>query len=422
LALISWFSRAISKELFKDGWNPFRFMTASPVFNKYSEDVQKIAIALSNPALLKVITLQCDLFSMGKVYVYRNGKPVESDPAIDRINDPNRMQGRSQYLWDFMFWNMLGNAYLYMSSDIVDRNNAPMYWLEPHKMEWPLEIDRMKDKLIESNSEWDRLMKMEIVYRYEDGTTKKIPLSKIIMWFDLTNGIGNWFKGSSRIDALMKILTNSEEVMNAENINLRYSGKFLVAGQSDPNDVTKTPMGEDEKESIEKKIDGPKKVHGIKSMIDIKRFVDDYRALDLDKAYLAQYFRIGNMFNIPRDVLEAYQSSTFENQEKARAGHVTYTLESKGEDFCNKIGRAWGYDMRMQTKTLVISWDHLPFMQVFEKDRMDMKQKQVNTLGQMLRLGIPIAECNSFLDTNFTIDEKQRQANQGQQGGSGKAS
>lgn len=355
---------------------------------------------------------------MGKVYVYQNGKERESDPAIERMMQPNPMQqGTSQFLWDYMFWLMLGNSYLHFSSKVVDRDNAPMYWLEPYKMEWPLSLERKKDKMVFSQKAWNELLEEEVTYRYDDGTTKKIKLKDIAWFTDLSNGTGNWFKGSSRIDALTKIISNNEATLDADNINIRYSGKFIVAGQQDRTDVTKTPMGDTEKRDVEEKIDGmDKKVHAMKSMIDIKRFVDDRRALDLDKAYLGQYFLIGNMFGIPRDVLEAYQSSTFENQEKARASHVSYTLEPKSEMLCSGLDKIWGYNTRLQTKRIIISWDHLPFVQVFEKDRVSVKDTQVRVFLSMYKSGIPLAEINEFLDTKFTIDETKRQE-ESQQGG-----
>lgn len=417
---MNWFSNVFSyfgsffnrtRDYLKSGFLPFHIFGTSPQFNDYTRDAQKLAVIFSNPALLKVFCLQCDLFSLGKVYVYdENDKEIEGDPAVNRIANPNFMQNQSQWLWDYMFWKMVGNAYLYMESKLVERDNAPMYWLETHKIEWPTELDKVKDKFIFSQAKLNELMGTVITYRYEDGTVFKFPLSKIATVSDLTNGVGNWFKGHSRIDALYKVISNSETSLDSKNINVRFTAKFLVAGQQDPNDVTKLPMPEDEKQDIEKKINGEKQVHAVKSLVDIKRFVDDLRVLELDKSYLADYYLIGSMYNIPRDVLEAYASSTFENQEKARAGHVSYTLEPAGEILGATLGKKWGYDL--QGKKICLSWDHLPFVQVFEKDRMAMKSQQINTFNAMRKAGIPIEEINEFLDLNFTIDETELERQQ----------
>jgi len=376
------------------------------MFNDYHRDAEKLTAIFSNPALLKIFSIQCDLFSLARPYVYKkNGNTDDGDPALERLAQPNPMQSKTDWLWCYMFYKMLGNAYLYMDSDVVERPNAPMYWLENHKIEWPTEMEKHKDKLILSESRLRRILDTQLIYRYEDGSKMDIPLKQIVIITDLTNGTGNWFKGFSKIDALYKIVSNSEIALDSKNINVRYSGKFLVAGTTDPADVTRKIMGEDEKRDIEQKTNGDKPVHALKSMIDIKRFVDDLKVLELDKAYLADYFLIGNMYGIPRDILEAYQSSTYENQEKAQARHVAYTMEPAGEMLGSALAKRWGYDAK--GKRIVFGWDHLPFTQVFERERAAIQQTKMQTFNMMVAAGIPLPEINTFLDTNFTIDEKE---------------
>lgn len=399
------------QEAARTDFMPWHLLGTGPQFNDYTEDTAKIQAIFSNPALLKVFSLQCDLFSLARPYVYnRRGVEVPDDPALDRINNPNYMQDRASWLWCYMFWKMVGNAYLYTNTKVVERDNANMYWLENHKIEWPLSLEKEKDKLILSSAKLKRILETEIIYRYEDGTTMPIKLNEIISIQDLTNGTGNWFKGYSKIDSLRKIITNSENSLDSKNINVRYAGKFLVAGTTDPDNTTKKIMGEDEKKDIEDKVNGPKQVHAIKSMVDIKRFVDDLKVLELDKAYLADYFLIGTHYNIPRDILEAYTSSTYENQEKAMARHVSYTMEPAGEVLGAMLAKHWGYAEKQ--KRITFGWDHLPFSQVFEKERISIKQSQVQVMQALLRAGVPLAEINVFLDTNFTIDEARREAEQ----------
>lgn len=386
-----------------DKFYPFHYWGAAPQFNDYTEESAKLLAVFSNPALLKVFSLQCDLFSLGIPYVYGPKKTLKpNDPAIKRIMNPNPMQSMQDWLWSYMFWKMMGNANLYMSSKLVERDNAPMYWLENHKIEWPLELDKNKDKLILSKAKLERMQKIPMKYRYEDGTVMDFTLGDLVIIPDLTNTTGNWFKGFSRIDALVKVISNSEAALDSKNINVRYAGKFLVAGKQDPADVTKKPMHEDEKQTIEQRIDSDKKfVHAMKSMIDIKRFVDDLKVMELGKVYLEDYYIIGAAYNIPRDVLEAYQSSTFENQEKARAGHVTYTLDPAGQTLGSALAKIWGYAYDWE---ICFSWDHLPFTQVFEKDRVSIKQIQVNIMRLLLQTGMTIEDVNAYLDTDFKLE------------------
>lgn len=374
-------------------------------YNDYSDDVQKLEAIFSNPAVLKVFALQCDLFSLGKVYVYKDGKEVENDPFLEMIKNPNPFQKESQFLWDMMFWNMVGNTYAYCDSKLVSEDNL-IYILENNKMDFPTEMRKYQDKIILSKGLQKTIKDFMINYKYADGSGAKFQWGKIIHTPDLTNGAGNWFRGASRIDALYKVISNSEAAMDALNINIRYSGKFMVAGQADPNNVTQLPMGETEKQDIETKMNGRKSVHAVKSMIDIKRFVDNLASLKLDEIQLAQMFLIGSIYNIPKDVLEALSSGTYENQEKARGAFISYCLAPKGKLFFEGFASFFGYDL--QGKEIVIDWEHLPFMQVFAKERAETLQTQSETLLNLMRAGIELNEINEMLDTNFTKLDYER--------------
>lgn len=390
--------------------------SVSPQFNDYITDREIFNVIFTNPALLKVVCLQCDLFSLGKIKITNsNGVEQKNDPLLKLLLNPNSMQSDSQFLWDLMFWYMTGNVYCYVDTNVPTEDNT-LYFLETSKMEWPNDFDKQKDKMVLSKQTYNNLLKTNINYRFEDGTSRIIPLSKIICLTDLSNGQGNWFKGKNRITALHKILCNADESLSSININTRYSGKFLVAGQQDPKDVSKLPMGDEEKKSIEQKVNGRKQVHAVKSLVDIKRFVENAKQLGLDETYRSAYFFIGSMFNIPKDVLEAYlQGATFENQEKATARHISYTLQPKADDFFGALGRKFNYT----DKIITMSWDHLPFMQVFEKEKSAVNYQNMQTMTGLLKLGIDIKEINQLLGTNFKTAKYEQPKGQGGNAGSG---
>lgn len=370
-------------------------------YNTYQEEIDKVNAIFSSPALLKVICLQCDLFSLGKIFVYKNGKDVGKHPALDRLAKPNPFQNGSQLLWDMMFWSMVGNAHCYVNSHIPANETMQLYFLDTTKMRWPEDFLKTSDQMVFSKAGIKRINDTAIDYKYDDGSIIPIRVGDIITLNDLTNGIGNRFKSMSRIPALRKIIENTEATLDANNINTRYTGKFLVSGSANPLDVTKSPLKEEEKESIEEAMNGRKKVWAVKSMVEIRRFVENFKNLDLPTMYLHNYFVIGNMFGIPKDVLEAaLQGATYENQEKAVGRHISYTLQPKGDDFMEALTRFWGMDVA--DEQLVIDWSHLPFMQVFMKDLTAAQLVQMQTLTTMLKLGISIEECNLYLDTNFT--------------------
>jgi hypothetical protein len=101
----------------------YEVIQASTSFNSFARDKEKLAMVLSSPAVLKVFTLQCDLFSRGRVCVQdANGEEIEDDPFLTLIRNPNPFtKTESQFLWDFMFFNMLGTSNVYVDSKIVDQ-------------------------------------------------------------------------------------------------------------------------------------------------------------------------------------------------------------------------------------------------------------------------------------------------------------
>ena len=104
------------------------------------------------------------------------------------------------------------------------------------------------------------------------------------------------------------------------------------------------------------------------------------------------------MYNIPRDVLEMYASSTYENQEKARMLHVSYTLQPKGDDMIQGIadylGDTTGYKM---------TWDHLPFMRVFEKDNSIIRMTDARTFDTYVKNGASPKDVAAMLGVDLTF-------------------
>ena len=381
-------SNIYEAERYKSGEWFFKLFSSDNITVKLKTEKERLDAVLSNPAVLKVFKLQCDMFSLAEVSVISKGsKKVRlNDPLYIHLKRPNVYQTQRQFLWDYMFWTMLGTSYLYTSSKVLN-NNTSQYFLDPTRFVWTQELLNALDKNIISGKSYNENMELEIEYYNLDGTSKKYKLKDITTFFDLSNGVGNWFRGNSAIDALYKVISNSEKGLDAKGVNLDFSSKYFATGTHKEDDIYGTPMSESEKNSIEKAFKKNKNVYATKSNVNIQRFVSDIAALKLDEGYFSDYFIIGGMYGIPRDVLEAnLKGSTYENQEKARASYIDYCLKPKGEDLMNGLERIFGYDER--NIDLHISWSHLGFMQIVEKERASLKMAQLANLRQAKELMI----------------------------------
>jgi len=327
--------------------------------SKFKNDKEKLNVILSNPAVLKVFALNCDLFSLGKI-----NTPTETDFLYSQRKKPNFKQNWTQFLWDYMFFMQLGTAYLWTPNNQLNET-SPIQWLNPANIEFDSNIVDKLNSLILSKITYSDIVKGTIKYNI-GNTSRIIPISEITPFYDLTNSVSdNHLKGISRIDALYKIIANSENALNAKNINLEFSQKFIASAKSES--LEGVNMSNDEKRNIENVVRSNKSVHAIKKPIDIKRFVDDIARLKLDECYYNDFFMIGSMYGIPRDILEAnLKSSTYENQEKATNRHVEYVLKPKGQLLTDSLEEKFNYT------ELFMTWEHLAFNQVFEKERQEV--------------------------------------------------
>jgi hypothetical protein len=349
-------------------------------------DSNKIKVVINNPALLKVVSLDCDIFSLGKVNQYQNSKLKESDFLYSLKPKPNLLQSWTQFFWDYKFYlNVYGTAYLYNPNNSKNIVTSSLQWLNPANITFNDTTIRKIQKFIFSNLSYNDLLQGTITYTYDSGESKDIQLKEIAIFQDLTNaGVLNPLKGISRINALYKIINNSELALDAKGINLFLSGRFLVAGKADPSktDFSNLPMGEIEKEDIEQKVLSNKTIHGVKSMIDIKRFVEDIGKLKIDESFYSDFFMFGSMFNIPRDILEtSLRGSTYENQEKAMARLIEYCQMPKAQKLTD-----W-FESQFDFQDVRMSWSHLMFNQVFEKEKAEKVKIQIENITLAVQTG-----------------------------------
>jgi len=88
--------------------------------HQFLQPEAKLRAILKSPAAMLIFTIQCDLFSLGRI---TNSKGEVILPSLRRT--PNYKSGWTQFEWDYMFWNMMGTAYMYKSGgSLLDDNNT----------------------------------------------------------------------------------------------------------------------------------------------------------------------------------------------------------------------------------------------------------------------------------------------------------
>lgn len=387
---------------YRNGSTFTTLLNGSSSYSTITED-EKLRLMLTNPALAKVVFLNCDVFSLLEI----KRKDGNQDDLTKKLKNPNYFQTQRQFLWSYRFWLMFGNSYLKTSNNRLESELQQLYWLEPNKLQWTDNLTKKLDKMILSKASLKAIERSKIAYKYADNTSINIELKDLIAFHDLTNGLGNWYKGNSRIDAIWKILNNSEAGLDAKNINLEFSRKFLVSGNYDPSkDYHSTAGMQDiEKEDIKAKLRGNEPIHPLKTNANIHRFVDDLAKLKLDESYNEDLHKVGSLFNIPADVLEALkQGSTYENQEKSIGRHINYSEMPKAIDLLEGLCTYFGLNIEDYEAT----FNNNSFMQVFEKDKSIVNMTNARTLETLVKNGADANEVAEMLGINLTFKKNEQ--------------
>ena len=353
--------------------------------------------------------MNCDIFSLGAI------KRVDgrNDEFLDKLKKPNKFQTQRQFLWSFRFWQMVsGTAYLYPTSKVLGTDRGQLYWLNTAKMEWDTDVLKKLDRIVLSEKELNSIKRSIIKYQYLDGTVAKFMLGDLIPFIDLSNNINNWYGGNSRLDALYKVIANVEGGLDAKNINLEFSRKYIASGTFDPTKELSgfKHMQDVEKEDIERKLRGNRSVLPVKSEVNIERFVSDLANLALDDSYEADLMKVGSMYNIPKELLDAVKTgATYENQEKALARHISYSEIPKAMDMLEGLCKHFG----VNPDDYYMTWEDQPYMQVFEKDKADVKMRKLNAMARAVSLGADVNEVAEYfgIDLEFTPPEPNDENN-----------
>ncbi len=281
---------------------------------------------------------------------------------------------------------MIGGSYGLSTTKGSLREATRLYWLNNACIEFPEALLNKLDKHYASNGKAGDLAKEKIIYTYKDNSTKEYSLEELMFLADLTNGMGNWMGSPSRLDALYKVIGNSEAGLDTKGSTLDFAGRYSISGTNSTEDLYNTPLEDGEKKSILRQTMGKDRVTVTKTPVNISRYVDNLGALELDEAQRADFMTIGGMYGIPKEILDAsLEGSTYENQEKAIGRHVGYAIQPKAEDLANGLEQFFG--LSGEDLELRITYDHLPFTQVFEKDRADVAKINAETLKTLIEAG-----------------------------------
>lgn len=380
------------KSVHQDG-NSFFYSFLNSSKKKRLRDYNRLEFVMNSPAATRVIKKLADTFSLVKFQEYKGGV-LENADFFKNIEKPNPSQSWANFFWEYAFWLALGNAYLY-------KENGFYIFLKPQGIRLTHEQQRKFKKLSFSkygDSSYKNAFKGSFEYYNEYNEKKTFKLENLTVFQDF-NGISkDLFCSYSRIDSLYEVIENSQLSLKSQGINLDFSGKYMISGSNDIGDVNNVPMGGAEKQSVEDSFLGAKKVHVTKSKVDVKQMVDNLDNFKFPDQYSKLLHVIGNMYDIPKDILEALEgkAQTYENQEKAMARFIDYTITPLTNELVAYLLKEFP-----EVEELRPSFAYLPFNKVFEIEKQKNISLKLDNIEKARDLGMKPNKVTELINSLY---------------------
>lgn len=350
----------------------------------------KVKVAYSHPILMPGIQLIANYFSRVK---FEDGGRDQS-PMIDKLKKPNIFQTQDDFLKQFIYFKYAA-GYVYMSPVAFGDGNDParlkyLYNLKPELIRFD---EKFKTTIPQTMSAAKMELRKSFVYD-EDGQNLTYTFEDIMPFYDLANGTKslaneqNMWVAPSRIDSLVKPLSNIDKAFNAKNIVINTNGKELFVNRTQGN-MAKVMLHDDEKRDIQNKLNstyalGAGQSRSIFSNSDIawQSLHIKLKELGLDESVVADAKTVINALGIPPELYSVDgNSATFENQSKAVIHFIQSKIQVEMDDFCNTLNMRFGSDLKG-------TFDHLPIFREAEKQKALGMKSIASSCKQMVDAGI----------------------------------
>lgn len=366
----------------------------------------KLKTGYTNPVLLPILQLISHYVSKAEFFIQSSDGTLHKDhELIKLINNPNLYQSKQDLLSQFVWFKYcLGYTYIYPASPVgfnSVKDVTALYNLDVSKVLFPKDF---QTPFVFSNTEADNVKNSVFTYDKE-GLDLTIATQRIIPFFDLPNGIAdsNMLVSPSRLDSLVKPLSNISAAFEAKNIVIGSNGKELFTNQTNVGGQA-FPIQVGEKQDIQNKFNfkfglGLGRSRSVISNANIKwqSLHINLADLGLDESVIKDAQMIVKAFNIPNELISFDgKGAKYENQIQATIGFIQSVAQDVVDDIANSITSYF----KLENETLIASFDHLPIMQTVENKKADTVKKKADALKALLDAGITEDDALNALNMN----------------------
>ena len=344
-------------------------------------------------ALHRVIDVIKDTGKLANINLYENGKLKTTNYLYQVKPKPNPYQTWTDFIEEFVFWYSLGNVYFWKPATTFAENQN-YYFLDYSKFdeETIKKFKKFGKKLSNQNSnEFVKEFGNHIIkYKYSENETQNIPLKEVVI---IPSGINtdSWYLENNKIEAIQKLISNSEDTLDSKNINIHFSKKYVAYQGVNKDDLAQqiTGLGKQERENIKSKVMSKDPLHVSGSNnLEVKRFIDNLKNLGFDESFLNDYLLIGMFFNVPLEVLGDFLrgkglSSQGDAKEKAMIQFVDMCLMPILQKLTDVLELNLNDNQEVKAE-----FTHLWFMKVAIKQQAEQRKSDLEALKIAAELGL----------------------------------
>lgn len=364
-------------------------------------DYQKfgyVDLARSINAIDAAIIYLADLFKSAKVYaVDKNGKIVESDPLVKRLQEPNHLQGLEEFLAEFYYYlTAAGWTYLLPYNTSVgfekDLENGEIFALNPDFCKF----GKIKENIFD-------LQYLDFNYSVDSGDRKlekDLSTADVIPFWDGPVNVGNPFIGHSRLSSLREEAINTILADRGKHNQIKKTGSMIISHRERGNDGFSDGLDEmvrktkdkkiiTHKDEIETKLNMLGLAQGNNILVSSKELTGfsmgkDLIGIDFDKMKESDIIVINNKIGVPPELMPLNgNNAKYENRNMAQFQVLQNRIEPIAKNLAVALTKFYNTG-----NTLVFSYEHLPAYQYAKLEKEESKNKIVERVKMLKEMGV----------------------------------
>lgn len=333
----------------------------------------RVSFALSNESFMSNALKVTRLGSQARFHSANTKGEIISTYALhDLMPRANAFQTWTEFISQVMLYANIGLAVIYIPNNTLSSTNT-IHCLKLEKITYNAGALNKLGSIIGLNKGSEYLKQTRVNYTFEDGSTRSIPLNELHLISALPLGLSsNLFENITLVDVLYKVLINSNELLDLEYKTSKLAQKVIVGEKKGGVDLS-LPQNEPEKQSIEKSVMSDKFITATNKDIQAKRLVESKSGLGIPEHYKLWSNVIGDMLGISPD-LGIDAKSTYNNQELATGRTIEFAVMPILDKLVEIL------EQNSSLKNIQISFAHMGFNQVFEKEREEKNKLKLDNI------------------------------------------